>query len=136
MAAANRSERWSEESVFSLENIGTVNSDEGYNQDETELSVTPLTEVNTNADQNEIEIIEYNVEIFIALVQEEPCLWNTSFRAYKDQTKKRNAWSNIAEKFGKDSKSYFIIQIYFNEKFLMFTIFINRSTQITIEFMY
>ena len=44
MAAANRSECWSEESVFSLENIGKVISDEGYNQDETELSVTPLFE--------------------------------------------------------------------------------------------
>ena len=89
MAARNRSERSIEENVFSLENIETVNSDEGYNEEETELSVTSLTEIDTNADQNEIEIIEYNVEIFIALVQEEPCLWNTSFRAYKDQTKEK-----------------------------------------------
>ena len=115
MAARDRSERSIEENVFSLENTETVSTDERYNQEETELSVSLLTEIGTNADQNEIEIIEYNVEIFIGLVQEEPCLWNTSFRAYKDQTKKKNAWSNIAARFGKDSKSYFIIQIYFNE---------------------
>ena len=69
MAARNRSERSNEENEFSLENMETVNSDEGYNQEETELSVSLLTEIGTNADQNEIEIIEYNVEIFIALVQ-------------------------------------------------------------------
>ena len=62
MAVGNRSERSTEEIVFSLENIETVNSVEGYNQEETDLSVTPLTEIiNTNADQNEIEIIEYNM---------------------------------------------------------------------------
>ena len=61
MAVGNRSERSTEENVFSLENIETVNSVEGYNQEETDLSVTPLTEINTNADQNEIEIIEYNM---------------------------------------------------------------------------
>ena len=42
MAARNRSERSIEENEFSLENIGTVNSDEGYNQEETELSVSLL----------------------------------------------------------------------------------------------
>ena len=61
MAARNRSERSIEENVFSLENTETVNTDEGYNQEETELSVSLLTEIGTNADQNEIEIIEYNV---------------------------------------------------------------------------
>ena len=49
-------------------------------------------------------VIEYNAEIFIDLVKEEPCLWNTAFRSYKDQTKKKNAWTNISSKMGKDSK--------------------------------
>ena len=56
MAARNRSERSIEENEFSLENIETVNSDEGYNQEETELSVSLLTEIGTNANQNEIEM--------------------------------------------------------------------------------
>ena len=47
---------------------------------------------------------KYNIEKFIDLVKEEPCLWNTAFRSYKDQTKKKNAWSNISSKMGKDSK--------------------------------
>ena len=51
-----------------------------------------------------VQTDEYTVEIFIDLVKEEPCLWNTAFRSYKDQTKKRNAWANIASKLGKDSK--------------------------------
>ena len=54
-----------------MENTETVCTDERYNQEETELSVSLLTEIGTNADQNEIEIIEYNVEILIALVQED-----------------------------------------------------------------
>ena len=56
MAARNRSERSIEENEFSLENIETVNSDEGYNQEETGLSVSLLTEIGTNANQNEIEM--------------------------------------------------------------------------------
>ena len=29
--------------------------------------------------------IQYDVEIFINFIKEEPCLWNTSSRAYKEQ---------------------------------------------------
>ena len=36
--------------------------------------------------------MQYDVEIFINLIKEEPCLWNTSSRGYKEQNKKRNAW--------------------------------------------
>ena len=61
------------------------------------LDVEPQENVQEN-------VIEYNAEIFIDLVKEEPCLWNTAFRSYKDQTKKKNAWTNISSKMGKDSK--------------------------------
>ena len=61
------------------------------------LDVEPQENVQEN-------VIEHNAEIFIDLVKEEPCLWNTAFRSYKDQTKKKNAWTNISSKMGKDSK--------------------------------
>ena len=61
------------------------------------LDVEPQENVQEN-------VIEYNAEIFIDLVKEEPCLWNIAFRSYKDQTKKKNAWTNISSKMGKDSK--------------------------------
>ena len=61
------------------------------------LDVEPQENVQEN-------VIEYNAEIFIDLVKEEPCLWNTAFRSYKDQTKKKNAWTSISSKMGKDSK--------------------------------
>ena len=47
-----------------------LNSNEGCNQEfdvGTELSTTPWTENNTNDDQNQMEIMEYNVEMIIAL---------------------------------------------------------------------
>ena len=43
--------------------------------------------------------MEFDVEIFIDLMKEEPCLWNTSCRAYKENTKRRNAWAKITEVF-------------------------------------
>ena len=43
---------------------------------------------------------EFDTEIFIDLVREEPCLWNTSIRSYKEQGKRRNAWSKISKVFG------------------------------------
>ena len=107
MAADDRSEMCSVQTMFSAEDIETLNSNESYNQD-----FEAWRQNSPNDDRNQIEIMEYNVEIFIALVQGEPCLWNTSFRAYKEQTKKKNAWHNIAAKFGKDGKSYcYILQL-------------------------
>ncbi|CAB4029272.1 Hypothetical predicted protein, partial [Paramuricea clavata] len=100
MADSDRSELWGEQNVFSLGNIEPVDIHNGFNQNQglqIENDTTPQVR-----NDNPIQIIEYNVEIFIGQVQEEPCLWNTSYRAYKDQTKQKNAWSNIAAKFGKD----------------------------------
>lgn len=50
--------------------------------------------------------MQYDVEILIDFVKEEPCLWNTTSRAYKEQNKKRNAWSKIGVIFGKDDMSF------------------------------
>ena len=40
--------------------------------------------------------IQYDVAIFIDLIKEEPCLWNTSSRAYKEQNKKRKCMVKMA----------------------------------------
>ena len=85
MAAEERSEQ-------DFDDIGNSEVSERLDVESQELS---------NVQEN---VIEYNAEIFIDLVKEEPCLWNTAFRSYKDQTKKKNAWTNISSKMGKDSK--------------------------------
>jgi hypothetical protein len=99
--------------VFLLQNPEQLDNNEGYHEGVgTELrtiSTIPWMENNkiSEVGLSEVEInqIEY-VEIFIDQVKEEPCLWNTALRVYKDQTKSKNTWPNIAVKIGKDSKSY------------------------------
>ena len=49
-------------------------------------------------------VIEFYTEVFIDLVRDEPCLWNTSLRSYKEQNKRRNAWNKISEIFAKDGE--------------------------------
>ena len=39
-----------------------------------------------------VQTHEYNVEIFIDLVKEEPCLWNTAFPYEKIKRKRRIPW--------------------------------------------
>ena len=45
---------------------------------------------------------QFDVESFIDIVRDIPCIWNTSCRSYKEHGKRRNAWNNIANYFHKD----------------------------------
>ncbi|CAB4038372.1 Hypothetical predicted protein, partial [Paramuricea clavata] len=78
MADSDRSELWGERNMFSLGNIEPVDIHNGFNQNQ-DLQIENDTTPQVRNDSL-IQIIE----------------------AYKDQTKKKNAWSNIAAKFGKD----------------------------------
>jgi hypothetical protein len=73
MAADNMSER-----NFQVDDIEEFREDIA-------ITSTPLAQ-----NLSIVQTHEYNVEIFIDLVKEEPCLWNTAFRSYKDQTKKKS----------------------------------------------
>ena len=51
---------------------------------------------------NDIDISDdvkklFDMEIFIDMVKEEPCIWNTSLRSFREQPKKKLAWQKIAE---------------------------------------
>jgi hypothetical protein len=85
MAADDMSER-----NFQVDDIDNFHEDSA-------ITSTPLAQ-----NLSIVQTHEYNVEIFIDLVKEGSCLWNTAFRSYKDQTKKKNAWANIGSKTGKD----------------------------------
>ena len=62
MAAEERSEQ-------DFDDIGNSEVSERLDVEPQELS---------NVQEN---VIEYNAEMFIDLVKEEPCLWNTAFRS-------------------------------------------------------
>ena len=54
----------------------------------------------------EPEGIEYDAEIMIDLIRQEPSLWNTQCRSYKEAGKKRNAWLKIANTFNNKDGVY------------------------------
>ena len=47
---------------------------------------------------------ELDFEEFIDEIKGYPCLWNTTLRAYKEQPKRKVAWTAISNKLGKDGE--------------------------------
>jgi hypothetical protein len=45
----------------------------------------------------EIKMSDVDVDLFISLVQERPCLWDSSDDSYKDKFIKQEAWKSICE---------------------------------------
>ena len=71
----------------------------GQNVDGTSLQIS------THLASKSVELnvgSEFDMESFIDLVRNAPCIWNTSCRSYKEHGKRRNAWNNIASFFDKD----------------------------------
>ena len=71
----------------------------GENVDGTSLQIS------TSLASKSIELnigLECDMELFIDLVRNAPCIWNTSCCSYKEQGKRTNAWNNIASWFDKD----------------------------------
>ena len=81
-------------------------------QDQQHLKLVPVeqqddtTETSPASMEKKVdESINYDPEIMIDLIRDEPCLWNTQCRSYKEAGKKKNAWNNIANVFiDKDGK--------------------------------
>lgn len=40
---------------------------------------------------------DFDIDLFISLVRERPCLWDTSNETYKDKFIKQEAWKTICE---------------------------------------
>ena len=102
--------------------VGNDNDD----GDQVEAGIIESIEVNECSSQNaaalptvemiepRIEPLQFDLETFIQEVQDNPCIWNTSLRVFKENKKKKIAWQNISSTFGgKDGKhTKFLLIIY------------------------